>query len=195
MGILERLVADGVTRRKFTGEEVLAMCEAGILGDPCHVEVIEGEMLEMAPEGDEHNYLRLQLTEELNSLQFAGLGKQSLYQIAATPTIWLPDGGIIEPDVCILQRTRKQMRIFSSDILIGIEISKSSLAYDLGAKRALYAQLKIPEYWVVNVKTKEVLVHTSPVENEYSVFEKFHAGDVVRSATLPDIVLPVESFL
>jgi Uma2 family endonuclease len=38
-----------------------------------------------------------------------------------------------------------------------IEVSDTSLADDLGTKRLQYEDLRIPEYWIVNVQAKQIL--------------------------------------
>lgn len=43
-----------------------------------------------------------------------------------------------------------------------IEVSETSLAFDLGVKLALYAAAKIPEYWVVDLTGRRLHVHTLP---------------------------------
>jgi Uma2 family endonuclease len=195
MGILERLVADGVTRRKFTGEEVLAMCEAGILGDPCHVEVIEGEMLEMAPEGDEHQDARHVLARALVPIEQVEATAQARLAVFETPTVWLPDGGFIEPDVAVVKEYQRKGRIFINSVLLAIEISKSSIRYDLGMKRTLYANASLLEYWIVDLNAREILVHTSPVNGRYERIERFSGHQTIVSPTLADISLRVDSVL
>lgn len=43
---------------------------------------------------------------------------------------------------------------------LAIEVSDTSLADDLSTKRLQYEDLKIPEYWVVNVQAMQILAFT-----------------------------------
>jgi Uma2 family endonuclease len=43
-----------------------------------------------------------------------------------------------------------------------IEVADSSLAYDLSNKAPLYASHGVREYWVINARTLETVVHRDP---------------------------------
>ena len=47
-----------------------------------------------------------------------------------------------------------------------VEISDSTLHYDLGGKSHLYAATGIPEYWVVDVNASQLHVHRDPTADE-----------------------------
>ncbi|WP_310417531.1 Uma2 family endonuclease [Chamaesiphon sp. OTE_8_metabat_110] len=56
---------------------------------------------------------------------------------------------------------------FPEDIFWLIEIANTTLVKDLGAKRDLYALAGIPEYWVMNLQTLELVVFRDLIDNEY----------------------------
>jgi Uma2 family endonuclease len=62
-----------------------------------------------------------------------------------------------EPDIAIL-RPRADFYTTShpgpADVLLVIEVSDTSLAYDLGTKVPLYARHGIPEVWVIDAATR-----------------------------------------
>ena len=48
------------------------------------------------------------------------------------------------------------------DVLLLIEVSDTTLAYDRGVKLPLYAAAGIPEVWIVDLERRRVLVHRQP---------------------------------
>ena len=74
-----------------------------------------------------------------------------------------------EPDAVVLRRSIEELSeaIRPEDILIAAEVSDSTLAFDLGVKAALYARAGIPEYWVLDVNGRRLIVHREPVEGTY----------------------------
>jgi Uma2 family endonuclease len=195
MGIVERLVAEGVTRRKFTGEEVLAMCDAGILGEPCHVEVIDGEMIEMAPEGTQHDISRNLLLENALERAILTYGSQRPFVLLSTPTVWLSDSGFVEPDIAIVPAVEKGKRFLISELLLVIEISLTSLSYDLGSKSQLYATEKVPEYWVIDLKRGELVRHTQPTQAGYASIKRVTATGIMAAETFPAFNINIDHIL
>ncbi len=56
----------------------------------------------------------------------------------------------------------KRVRPTHEDVLLISEVADSSLEQDLGEKAKLYAEHRIPEYWVVDVRSEQVHVHRKP---------------------------------
>ena len=84
-------------------------------------------------------------------------------------------------------------------VLIVIEVSDSSLSYDLGEKLRLYASAGIPVYWVIDLvnETIVVLEDPDPTAREYRHRTLIHKGESV-SLTLADgtvVTTPVESLI
>jgi Uma2 family endonuclease len=94
-----------------------------------------------------------------------------------------------QPDIAIVHRQENDYRDehpLPSDVVLLIEVSSSSLKFDLGAKRELYARSNIAEYWVVNVERQEVLVHRNPQSNRYESVSTFAVGTTIAAAQLPE---------
>ena len=68
----------------------------------------------------------------------------------------------------------------AADVLLVVEVSDSSVAYDRSVKRRLYAEAGIPEYWIVNLQDQVIEVYSNPVKGEYK-----RAKQAKRGATLP----------
>lgn len=71
------------------------------------------------------------------------------------------------------------------DALLIVEIAIASRSTDLGRKAAIYAQARVPDYWVVDVVAREVVVHREPVSDRYRLVRRMAEGEVVEAVSLP----------
>ena len=71
------------------------------------------------------------------------------------------------------------------DLLLVIEVSDSSLAYDLRVKAPLYARHGVPDYWVVDAVRETIRVHRAPADGAHTDVEEYEAHDSVAALLLP----------
>jgi hypothetical protein len=71
------------------------------------------------------------------------------------------------------------------DVLLLVEVSESSLAFDQSTKRALYARHGVAEYWVVDIPGKRVHVYREPTGDGYTEAVECESSDVVSPRALP----------
>jgi Uma2 family endonuclease len=154
-----------VITAKWTLDDYHQMIEVGLL-EGRHVELLNGEIVEMPPEGPEHAQLSTDAADYLRSL----LGDKALVRDAKPITI--PEtGSEPQPDLAIVQPLRTLYRTrhpYPENIFWVIEYSNTSLSKDLDAKRKLYAQPGIAEYWVVDLKNRLIKVLRNPIDENYS---------------------------
>jgi Uma2 family endonuclease len=161
MVIWKKLMA--LTTAKWSLDDYHQMIEAGLLEDRS-IELINGEMIEMSPEGVAHSFYCRGTAKYLRSI----LGDRA--EISEAHPIILPNNSEPEPDIAILHTpdTRYQTRHpFATDIFWLIEIANSTLSKDLGVKKDLYAQAGIPEYWVMNLQTSELVIFRDLTDGGY----------------------------
>jgi Uma2 family endonuclease len=53
------------------------------------------------------------------------------------------------------------------DILLAVEVADTTLGFDLTTKAALYARAGIPEYWVLDVNGRRMIVHRDPQDGRF----------------------------
>lgn len=122
--------------------EYEVLVEQGMFGEGEHVQLLDGELVEMSPQGAAHAAVVESLTELLVP---ALLGK-------ARVRVQLPfaagDASEPEPDVAVVSAATTRHRHPDSALLV-IEVAEISLSVDLGRKARIYAQARVTEYWVI----------------------------------------------
>ena len=171
---------------KLTADEYQRMIEVGIIAEGAPVELIEGELIQMAAFGGEH----LLRVGDLTRLLI--LATEPPLFVSPQGSIRLDDRSEPEPDSAVL-RSRPLGRTPppANAVILVIEVSDSSLMYDLNVKAPLYARAGIPEYWVADLTAQRVLRHIEPRDGRYVVVEEFAIGDQITSLTDPPISIAV----
>jgi len=169
-------------RVRFSREAYHRLAEAGVLDDDARVELIDGDIIMMLPLGPPQG----SLTSRLNDFFTRNLPDS--YQCRVQLPIAANDHSEPQPDIAIVRRQQNDYRDehpLPSDVVLLIEVSSSSLKFDLGTKRELYARSRIAEYWVVDVERQEVLVHRNPQSSHYESVGTFTANAAISPAALP----------
>ena len=111
------------------------------------LELIRGELRNMTPIGAEHEVIVDFLTE----WSFSNLPKGRAW-VRVQNSIGLPIlDSAPEPDLAwVARRDYSRGRPVQEDVLLVIEVSESTLRFDLGEKADLYAEAGIEDYWVMN---------------------------------------------
>ncbi len=180
-----------VTTAKWTLDEYQRMIAACVL-EGRHVELLNGEIIEMPPEGPEHAQLSTDAADYLRSL----LGDLALVRDAKPITI-PASASEPEPDLAIVQPLRALYRTrhpYPENIFWLIEYSNTSLRKDLEVKRLAYAKAEIPEYWVVDLKNRLVKVFRNPADGNYT-FEVTLSDGEINPTAFSGIVVSVRRLL
>ncbi|MGD1864662.1 MAG: Uma2 family endonuclease [Phormidesmis sp.] len=176
-----------VVAAKWTLEEYHQMIASGVLDDR-RVELIRGEIVEMAPEGKPHADFSTKAGNYLARL----LGERA--EIRPAKPITLPDQSEPEPDVAIVQCFDEEYldhHPYPENIFWVIEYSESTLKKDLGLKAEVYAESGIPEYWVVNLKDRSVIVFKDILNSRYTSETTYRGGNIQPSA-FPDVLVSID---
>jgi Uma2 family endonuclease len=75
-----------------------------------------------------------------------------------------------------------------------IEYSDSSLDKDLEIKTKVYAEVGILEYWVVNLRRRQLIVFRDPQDGEYASKSTFTVGTIYPLA-FPDVAVSVDALV
>jgi Uma2 family endonuclease len=179
------------TITKCTLSQYQAMVEAGAL-DHQFVELIHGEIVEMPPEGPEHAHRNTSSADLLRRL----LGDRAHIR-DAKPITFSEQTSEPQPDIAIvapLGDIYAQRHPYPEDIFLLIEYAKTTVAKDTDQKRKLYAREEIQDYWVVNLKTKELIVYRDPQDGDYRSVQTLTTGIIVPIA-FPDVEIRIKALL
>ena len=180
-----------VTLAKWSLDEYHKMIESEILVGR-QVELLNGEIIEMAPEGPEHAQVSTDAADYLRKL----LGARVLVREAKPIT--LPNSqSELEPDVAIAQPLRDLYRTrhpYPDNIFWLIEYANTSLAKDVEVKRRAYASAGILEYWIVNLKQQELVVLRQPEQGDYQVETTLAKGSITPQA-FPDVDISIQRLI
>ena len=168
------------------------MGEAGVFADGERVELLEGEIVEMMPIGPYHSGVVGRLMNF-----FARLGGDRWIVHSQNPVRLnkrsepLPDLVLLRPEAGDYTGRHPQ----PSDVILLVEVSDSSLAYDRDEKLAAYARAGIPEYWLVNLVEGQVEVYRGPCATGYESRQDVTPGDKLSPQDFPDVQLDVGTLL
>lgn len=168
--------AAGIRRHLFSIAEYERMIEVGVFEEDARIELIRGEIVEMSPINPPHEACVRRLTRLFDR----NAGDVAIVSVQCS--IRLPDGSQPQPDVAILKWQDDfyaDRRVVPDDVLLLIEVSESSLAFDRGDKLKMYAQAGIPDYWVVDVQGKVVEAYSVPGRGKYENVLQVRRGETL----------------
>jgi Uma2 family endonuclease len=166
------------------------MGEAGILREDERVELIEGDIVEMNPIGSRHAACVKVLTRMLGR----GLGDELLLDVQNP--IRLNGGLEPQPDLAVVRaRDYRELLAGPEDVLLVIEVSDTTLAYDRNVKLPLYARAGIGEAWIVDLPSEAIERHNDPAEDGYLRMERVGKGRSLTSEDLPNLTLQINAVL
>ncbi len=175
-----------ITTYKWTIKRYHQAINAGLFDDEL-VELLRGDIIVMPPEGEAHAYYNSEVGDYLRNI----LGVRAKIREAHPITLSnnsepIPDLAIVKP----LGTVYLEHHPYPEDIFWLIEFSLATLSKDLNEKKATYSEAGIAEYWVVNLKDREVSVFRD-LENGRYITEEIFTSGVVSPQTFPDVQIQV----
>jgi Uma2 family endonuclease len=156
-----------------------------VLAPDVRTELLDGEVFEMPPIGPSHASLVSRIENTLKLLY-----RNSAISWVQNPVL-LDQWSMPQPDVAFLKPRDDYYaspRPTPADILLLVEISDTTFRLDRGKKLALYAAAGVPLVWIVNVRTRRMLMFEGPVGGAYKTEAEFGPGD---SVDVPGLSTPV----
>jgi Uma2 family endonuclease len=133
------------------------MVEAGILRPDEPVELLEGRLVLVTPQGPSHASLVGTLAERLRGAYSAG------WAVREEKPLELPDS-LPEPDVAVVrgsQRDYAERHPDGRDTVLVVEVAVTSQVIDR-EKARLYARAGVPVLWLLDIPARRLEVHTDP---------------------------------
>jgi Uma2 family endonuclease len=177
-------------RHRITVHEYHRMAEVGLLAPDARVELIEGEIIDMAPIGKEHT----SVVDQLNRLLVRAVGDDAIVRVQGS--IRLSQISEPEPDVVLLKPRPDFYRseyASGADTLLVIEVSDTTLRYDRDVKVPLYARHGVPEVWIVDLQNDRLLVYGSLGDGVYARQESVARPAKMLLTALPGVAVELTS--
>ncbi len=179
-------------RRDITVDDYHRMADAGIFAPDERVELIDGELVEMAPLGLRHWERHATLTEYFVTM----LGARAL----VVPQGSFPLGRRNEPqpDFAILARVgyeARGARPTLDEIFAFVEVSNTSASFDRGRKLRMYGAERVNQYLLVDLKHNRVTLFGKPNDLGYGDSRELGYGDTFSFAAIPDVLFAADRFL
>jgi len=171
-------------RRKLTRAEFHRMAELGFFADE-RVELLYGELFKVTI-GPPHSHL----VKVLTKLFIQALGDRA--DVLVQSPFAASDVSEPEPDLAIVPAGDYRNDHPSTAFLL-IEVSDSTLEIDRGKKVPLYAEARVPEYWIVDVEAGAIEVYRQPVGARYESITRYVVRQTVSPAAFPDIKVSVDA--
>ena len=163
------------TPARFTVAQYHGMIRAGVLTTNDKVELINGWIVHKMPIYAPHRDAVTNVYDVLKTLFGADGLVHSQQPITLADSEPEPDGAVWQPP----KSKYRDRHAGPGEVLIVIEVSDSSLAFDRSTKLAMYAAAGIPVYWVVNLIDKQIEVYTKPKGQKYAKRTDYKPGDAV----------------
>ncbi len=175
-------------RHSITVTEYFRMGEAQVFAPDARLELMDGEIVGMAPIGSAHASVVDALDTLLREVAAGAM-------VRVQSSLMVGERSVPQPDVMLL-RPRVD-RYYNShpvvaDALLVVEVADTTLAYDLEVKRPLYARAGVPELWVVDVNRRELHVFRKPGP-DYSIHRVVTASDNAPVAVLANVGISVSA--
>jgi Uma2 family endonuclease len=116
------------------------------------VELLEGVIVEMSPQGPAHANVVERLT------RFLVLALQGRAVVRPQSAFAASDSSEPEPDLAVVEPGRGLTDPHPREAFLIVEVADSSLLKDRGLKSSLYARAGVPEYWIVDLRSREIEV-------------------------------------
>jgi Uma2 family endonuclease len=166
--------------------------EANIFPPGSRLELINGEIIEMAPIGSNHSGHINKLTQLLVRL----VSNQAI--VSVQNPVQLNDLSEPEPDLMLLKPNSdfySSQHPNASHVLLLIEVADSSLKFDQNQKLRLYALHNIPEYWLLNINDSCLEVYRQPHDGLYAEKTTLRTGDKITLSQLNTISIDLTEIL
>jgi Uma2 family endonuclease len=180
MGLIEP--QDRLRRHLFDVDQYYRMAETGVLAPDAKVELIEGEIFDMAPSSSRHSSAVMRL----NHLLTPSLADQAIGSVRSA--LRLSQRSEPQPDLMLLKPRADyyaSAHPSAEDVLLLVEVSDTTARYDRGIKLNLYARHGVREVWIVDLDHHMLRTYRKPVGE----LETAHCTEVMETAS-PGVLSP-----
>jgi Uma2 family endonuclease len=182
--VVRATLPEGVSRRRLTANEFERIAETGIFDEDPRIELLDGELLQMAPIGAPHVLCVIRVS---NGIMPKVVGRAL---VSVQSSFRLSDFSEPQPDIAIIRdRDYGNALPQAEDVFLIIEVSDTSLRYDRDDKLPRYAAAGIPEVWIADVARKRLTIYRDPSPDGYRQVLTLTRRATISPLAFPDLVL------
>ncbi len=148
--------------RRFTVDEVERMVEAGIIREDEPLELLEGELVVVSPQGPPHASVTSLLHDAVRDAYRGAFAVREAKPMVAGPR------GLPEPDIAVFRGTQRDFlsrHPRGDEAVLVVEVAHTSHAED-HEKAAVYARAGVPVYWLLDLPNRRLEVYAAPLADE-----------------------------
>lgn len=180
-----------VQAKRWTREEYDRMVALGVLTPESRVQLIDGEILEMTPQGARHA-TAIRLVERALRRVFG----EDAFDVRGQLPLALGPHSEPEPDIAVVQGSLADYRDrHPESAVLVVEVADESLHLDRNKKVPLYASAGIPEYWILNLEERILEVYRGPEAGGYREHLRLRQGESVTPPARPEARIEVGTLL
>jgi Uma2 family endonuclease len=154
--------------------------------DDEHYELIDGELINKMGKHETHAVTVLLIQEWLISIfGFRRVRKEDPIDVATQDN----EHNEPEPDLVVLKEPIQNLQMRRpgpEDVLLAIEVADSTLRMDRSKKADLYARAGIPDYWILDMQNRRMIVHREPAAGKYGSVVAYRADESLAPLAAPD---------
>ena len=177
--------SDTAPRKRWTRKECELLDAMGVWNGQ-RLELIDGELIDKRmPKNPPHILAVILLHEWLAAIfGFLRVRKEDPIDVATADNATSEP----EPDLVVLRESARHFPNANpspQDVELIVEVSESTLFFDLNKKAPIYARAGIPEYWVLDINLRRLIVHREPLDGKYHSVKIYHQDERVSPLAAP----------
>jgi Uma2 family endonuclease len=178
------------TEYRFSVDEFRRLHAEGFFPADARLELLEGTVVMMSPEGDSHFKAVMRCQRNILPLIFG-----APWETAMDRSLQLP-ASLLEPDLMLLRGVVDDYPGLPVPANLGlvIEVADSSRYYDRLKKIPVYASVGIPECWIVNIPERKLEVYRRPLPATGDESSKYQSIEMLVPEQSIDLVLDGTKF-
>ncbi|MEO1211201.1 MAG: Uma2 family endonuclease [Cyanobacteria bacterium J06638_20] len=178
--------------RLWTVDEYYQMAKTGLIKPGEQVELLEGQIMQMTPQGPLH----AATTDYAADLLRESLADKALVRVEKP--LQISDRSEPQPDIAVVHVHPYRYadgHPSPDQVYLLIEVSDSSLDYDCDTKAKLYAQAGIDDYWVLDAKNRQLHVFRDPNQGTYQHYFAIDENAYISPLAFSDVQVDVKEML
>lgn len=184
--------APAFQRAWLTVDDYLVLHEQGSLERLGKTELLEGEIVQMAPQHTPHAYAKHHLARRIETaLEALGSGLIVLPEVSVD----MPPHDMPMPDIVVQRPPLGRKAVALAQVALLVEIAAATLKSDIARKTPLYARHGVPEVWLLDLVGARIVQHWHPTPDGFADRRETPLGEPVTAVTVAGLTVATGGLL